>query len=705
MHHFPALCLGSAARLNRLRAQRVLIVCATLTASAPALAYDWPQFNGNSQHSGNNTSETAITAANVNTLTLRYHFTLPFVLKTNTTVSVSDGAPVFADGVTVGSAVKDVLFITTKTGGLVAVDAQSGTQLWVSYFPDPSTCTSGECSNSSAVVDPNRLYVYTYGVDGYVHKVNIKDGTEVTGNGWPELTTTKPQLEKQSASLALATISGTTFLYSAISAHNGDGGDNQGHITTINLSTGTQNVFNMVCSDKSVHFVTGGSPDCTTVLAGGWARPGAIYDSSTNRLFVGTGNGNFNPSVHNWGDSIIALNPFGSGNGALPVDAYTPTNQQALDTGDTDLGSTAPALLPVPATSKIQHLAVQSGKDAKLRLLNLADLSGTGAPGNLGGEIGAIINVPQGGAVRTQPAVWVNPADNSTWVFVVNGSGASGLQLTIDGSGNPSLISKWHNSVSGASPLVANGVLYYAGNNNLYALNPTTGGSLWNTTQIGGIHWESPVVACGSVYVLDQSGQLDAFGLGLSRASVNGGNDQATPAGSGFANALSVRVVTAANAPVNGATVTFQLPASGASAAFSGNTTTMTATTNASGIASVPAPTANTTPGSYIASANIAGGACAAEFHQANTATKFVSLQPARLLETRLGRPTVDGLFDQTGALGAHATTTVTIANRGGVPATGVAAVALNVTATNPTANGFVTVWPTGTTETRMRRT
>src|SRR6188472_1278391 len=60
------------------------------------------------------------------------------------------------------------------------------------------------------------------------------------------------------------------------------------------------------------------------------------------------------------------------------------------------------------------------------------------------------------------------------------------------------------------------------------------------------------------------------------------------------------------------------------------------------------------------------------------------------------GATTIDGLFDRTGPVGAGATFNVTIAGRGGVPATGVGSVALNVTATNPTSNGFFTVWPTG---------
>ncbi|MEP6939797.1 MAG: PQQ-binding-like beta-propeller repeat protein [Rudaea sp.] len=691
MHNvrLPLFTFATSASLRVSSRSRRILLALLVSQALPAFAYDWRQFNGDPQHSGNNTAETVLGSANASTLTLRYHAALP---------ALSDGAPVFLDGVTTTAAgVKDVVFVTTKIGGLVALDAQTGSQIWAAQFPNPSTCTSGECSNSTPVVDPNRLFVYTYGVDGFVHKVKVADGSEVSGGGWPEMTTAKPSQEKQSAALAIATISGTTFLYSAISAHNGDGGDNQGHITTINLATGTQSVFNMVCSDKATHFLNGGTPDCSTVLAGGWARPGAIYDAGTNRIFVGTGNGHYNPSLHYWGDSIVALNPFGTGYGAAPVDAYTPTNQQALENADTDLGSTAPAVLPVPATSKIQHLAVQSGKDGKLRLLNLANMSGAGAPGNLGGEIGAIINVPQGGAVRTQPAVWVNTADSSTWVFVVNTSGASGLQLTFDGSGNPSLVSKWSMGGAAASPLVANGVLYYAGSNNLVARNPITGALLWSNTTIGGIHWQSPVVACSSVYVLDQSNQLNSFGLGRARASVSGGNDQSVAAGSTFANALSVRVVDSANAAQSGVTVTFQAPASGPSAAFGGNATT-TAVTNGSGIATVAAPTANGIPGSYVVSADISSGACAAQFHLTNNATKFAPLQPARLLETRFGRPSADGLFDGGGPVASGATLDLSVLNRGGVPATGVAAVALNVIVTNPSGTGFVTVWPSGST-------
>jgi hypothetical protein len=72
------------------------------------------------------------------------------------------------------------------------------------------------------------------------------------------------------------------------------------------------------------------------------------------------------------------------------------------------------------------------------------------------------------------------------------------------------------------------------------------------------------------------------------------------------------------------------------------------------------------------------------------------ALVPARLLDTRAGQSTADGLFLGSGALRAKGSIDLSVVGRGGVPAGGVAAVVLNVTAVTPTAAGFVTAWPTG---------
>ena len=75
----------------------------------------------------------------------------------------------------------------------------------------------------------------------------------------------------------------------------------------------------------------------------------------------------------------------------------------------------------------------------------------------------------------------------------------------------------------------------------------------------------------------------------------------------------------------------------------------------------------------------------------------FTSLDPARLLDTRSGATTIDGVFAGGGAPGQSSSVDLTVVGRGGVPASGVGAVVLNVTATEPTGSGFITAYPTGT--------
>jgi alpha-tubulin suppressor-like RCC1 family protein len=74
----------------------------------------------------------------------------------------------------------------------------------------------------------------------------------------------------------------------------------------------------------------------------------------------------------------------------------------------------------------------------------------------------------------------------------------------------------------------------------------------------------------------------------------------------------------------------------------------------------------------------------------------YTPLVPGRLLDTRPGMDTVDGLGRPGSPLGPKASTTVPVLGRAGVPATGVSAVVLNVTVTNPTASSFLTIWPNG---------
>jgi hypothetical protein len=76
--------------------------------------------------------------------------------------------------------------------------------------------------------------------------------------------------------------------------------------------------------------------------------------------------------------------------------------------------------------------------------------------------------------------------------------------------------------------------------------------------------------------------------------------------------------------------------------------------------------------------------------------TSYKALNPARLLDTRPGQPTVDAQQQGQGAVGPASVSELLVAGRGGVPADATAVV-LNVTVTQPAAPGFATVYPCGT--------
>jgi hypothetical protein len=187
------------------------------------------QFDGSQSHFGVNSAETTITPANVGQLVQHWQITLP---------SYADGAPVVATGVQTASGLQDLVIVTTRGGGLIARNLETGAAVWSITF-GAGTCTinnaGASCyTTSSPVVDRGTNAVYTYGLDGKVHKVGLGTGTEVTAAPWPLVTTLKPWDEKGSSALSSATAAnGHTYLYVVHSGYPGDGGDYQGHLTAI----------------------------------------------------------------------------------------------------------------------------------------------------------------------------------------------------------------------------------------------------------------------------------------------------------------------------------------------------------------------------------------------------------------------------------------------------------------------------------------
>lgn len=482
-----------------------LIAGASMLA-ADALATDWLQWGFEPSHSANNTAESTVDTGNVNLLEQKYAVAL---------TGRVNSAPVFAQGIVTASGTKDLLFVTAQSGRTTAVNTVDGSVVW------SKTTTGGHTPiESSPAIDPDRQYVYSYGADGKAHKYAIGDGTEVTSGGWPQVVTLKPSVEKGASALAIATSNGIARLYVVTNGYYGDGGDYQGHLVTIDLATGTSRVFNSMCSTITTLIASSG---CSGWQSGIWGRSGAVYDAATDRVYITTANGEFNANTggHNWGDSVLALNADGTGAGAgLPLDSHTPTNYAQLDGSDVDLGSASLSILPAPIASTVQHLGVQTGKDSKLHLINLDNMSGIGAPGGVGGEI-EVIDVPISEFwMKTQSVVWVNShGDGATWVYVGNGNGISGLKLTLTGANVPHLQPTWQQSSNATSAIIANDIVYHAGScasgTCILARNPTSGALLWTSPSIGSLKWGSPILVNGSLYIANYSSNSTLYKFAL----------------------------------------------------------------------------------------------------------------------------------------------------------------------------------------------
>jgi hypothetical protein len=474
------------------------------TTLAAAAKYDWPQFGFSPDKSANNTAETVVNAQNVSGL--RALFKVPLA-------DVPDGAPVLLSDVSTASGLRDLVFLQGEHGAVTAFDAHTGARIWSRTF------SGGGISNSAPALDPNRLFLYANTNDGFVHKLDVRDGTEVTGGGWPELAGPG----KSSCQLTIATAAnGHRYLYAANQGH--------GHITTIDIETGSQHVFSMTCAGRpDIHFGASGQPnDCSVNGAAPWSR-GMPYVADLDRVFAmgGTNSGTTWVAGSIWRQSWVALPADGStrlvNGGGYPLDSYTPTDWQSSVNSDVDIGSGGIIVLPTGITARYPHLGVQPGKDSKIRLLDLANLSGQGAPGRLGGEL-QLYSFAAMANMRSEGAAWTNPLDGAAWAFVTGHGGIAGFQIAVDSAGKPSLQLRW-SRLDGwtTSAIVANGVVYAATGggehtdtqtvHEIRAYNPTTGAILWSAP-LGQYHWTSPILANGILYMVD--GNSGGFGTGTS---------------------------------------------------------------------------------------------------------------------------------------------------------------------------------------------
>jgi hypothetical protein len=341
--------------------------------------------------------------------------------------------------------------------------------------------------------------VYAASPDGRIHKLLLANGHEVRSRHWPVRITFDATKEKIAAALNLS----GPYVIAVTGGYFGDAPPYQGHVVLIDRRTGAlAHVFNTLCSNR--HYLLVPS-SCPASDSGVWARAGAVVEPGSGRLLIATGTGPFN-GVTDWGDSVLELSP----DATVLLHSWTPADQASLNGSDTDVGSTAPALLPGFGG---RQLAVQGGKDGALKLLDLGALNGTrgGASSRTGGELQRL-STPGGAEVFTTPAVWTH--DGHAYVFVADNSGTAAYVLT-GTPARPRLRVAWQAGTAGTSPVLAGGLLYVydEGSGELAVRNPVSGGLIAALPAASG-HWNSPIVVGGRI-VLPTGNYMDHAGSGL----------------------------------------------------------------------------------------------------------------------------------------------------------------------------------------------
>jgi PQQ-like domain len=440
---------------------------------------DWPEFGLNPQRTDTSEDATGITSANVAHLRQ---------MKLSLAGTV-DSSPVYLHGVSVGGTPHNVVVVTTTYGKTFAIDADSGKTLWMFTPPGYDRWAgSAQIIVSSPLAGPDRLWVYAASPNGLIHKLSLANGSEDRSGAWPVSVTHDATHEKLGAAL---NIDGPDLVV-ATSGYFGDAPPYQGHVILIDRASGhIQGVFNTLCANRRALIVPS---SCSASDSAILSRSGVVVEPGGGRLLLDTGNGPWNGST-NFGDSVLEL----TFPGLSLRQSYTPANQASLNSSDTDLGSSAPALLGA-------NRIVLAGKDGIMRVLELSRLNGRSAFSHtlLGGEIQRL-QIPGGGQLFTAPAIWRR--GGLTTIFVADENGTAAYVMR-----RGRLYQAWQNGTPGTSPVMAGGLLYVydpsAGG--IYVYRPGSPRLIAKLPGASG-HWNSPIVADG--HVIEPEGNANDHSL------------------------------------------------------------------------------------------------------------------------------------------------------------------------------------------------
>lgn len=500
-----------------------------------ASALDVLTFHNDNSRTGQDTNETTLTPSNV----VSTGFGLIGSMNVDGHV---DAEPLYVQGVTIGGASHNVVYVATENDSLYAFDADNYAQLWHQSLlgtneSTPATSDVYGCTQVSPQLGITATPVIDLSAGSHgtifavamskdtngnfhqrLHALDLTTGAELN-SGPTEIqatypnsggqTTFAPQQYEERAALLL--LNGTVYL--SWTSHCDDT-PYTGWIMGYSESTLQQTTV--------IDVTPNGSGGAIWMAGDGPAADssGNIYFLDANGTFDTTLTGGGFPNSGDYGNAFIKLS---TSSGLAVADYFNMHNTVTESNNDQDLGSGGELLLPdlTDGSSNVHHLAIGAGKDGIIYVVNRDNMgkfnSGSDAiyqeiSGALTGEIfstpayfnNTVYYGPVGSAVRAFPI--------SNALLATSSTSQSSTSLGYPGA-TPSV------SANGTS----NGIVWVVEDGGtlgiLHAYNAANlGNELYNSSQAGTRDqftdgkFITPMIANGKVYVGTTS-SVAVFGL------------------------------------------------------------------------------------------------------------------------------------------------------------------------------------------------
>jgi polyvinyl alcohol dehydrogenase (cytochrome) len=437
--------------LGRFAARLSALTLALLAWAPVAARADWTTYRGDPARSG-------VDASSVGSLPFAGAWT------SQRLGGAIWGQPLVHDG---------LVIVATEGNQVAALDEATGRLVWQASAGTPVPSSQLPCGDisptvgitSTPVIDPatNRVFVVADTLTGSTiqHKLfafDLSSGSAVAGfpvDVEPPGDVPADQLQRP----ALALAGGQIVI--GYGGNDGDCGTYHGWLVAVPEAGGAQHTFE----------VESGANEGAIWGAGS----GPAADSS-GEVWMSTGNGS-SGSSYGYQESVLKL-----GSSLNLLDHWAPSTWQSLDSGDVDLGSSAPLLLP-------NGLLFQIGKQGVGYLLSGSSLGGTGAAPRFQA---AVCSGSYGGAVYYSGIIYVACSD--------------GLRALALNAAAPSFspVATWQvPSAANGPPIVAGGLVWATDWNHgtLYGLNLQTGQPVVRQSTPSMEHFSTPSASDGKLFL------------------------------------------------------------------------------------------------------------------------------------------------------------------------------------------------------------